>query len=87
MKTEQEDPRTAIERIRKQAQRKIDKIMKEANLEISAYEAEIELEDHPEKNAMGFCHIFWAVRKRILREKYHINWQSPAEKNPGVLFD
>jgi hypothetical protein len=42
MKTEKEDPRKAIERIRKQAQRKIDKIMREANLEISEYEAAIE---------------------------------------------
>jgi hypothetical protein len=36
---------------------------------------------------MGFCYTFWAVRKRILREKYNIDWLSPAEKNPGIIFD
>lgn len=87
MKTEKEDPRKAIERIRKLAQRKIDKIMREANLEISAYEAEIELENHPQKNAMGFCHTLWATRKRILKEKYHIDWKTPVEQNPGIIFD
>ncbi|MGW8158419.1 MAG: hypothetical protein ACWGKN_07835 [Desulfoprunum sp.] len=61
--------------------------MKEANFEIPAYEAEIEMENHPGKNDMGFCHTFWTVRKRILREEYNIEWQSPAERNLGIIYD
>ncbi len=36
---------------------------------------------------LGFCHGYWMVKKRILKEKYNIDWKSPAELNPGVLFD
>ena len=61
--------------------------MKEADLEISAYKAAIELENHSEKDQMGFCYTYWVVRKRILREKYNIEWQSPAERNPGIIYD
>ena len=35
----------------------------------------------------GYCHRYWAAKKRILREKYNINWKSPAELNQGVFFD
>lgn len=36
---------------------------------------------------MGYCHIYWITKKRILREKYNMDWKSPAELNPRVLFD
>jgi hypothetical protein len=36
---------------------------------------------------MGYCHEFWAAKKRILRRKYGIEWRSPAEMNPGTMFD
>ena len=36
---------------------------------------------------MGFCHMFWSAKGRVLKEKYGIEWKSPKEMNPGVLFD
>ncbi len=36
---------------------------------------------------LGFCHIVWATQKRILKNKYGIDWKTPAEMNPGILFD
>ena len=36
---------------------------------------------------MGFCHSFWNEKKRILKEKYGIDWRSPSELNPGTLYD
>lgn len=36
---------------------------------------------------MGFCHTYWSEKKRILKEKYGINWRSPANMNPHVMFD
>ena len=42
------------------------------------------------KNAhrgLGFCHIYWSAKKSILKEKYNIDWRSPAELNPAILFD
>lgn len=35
----------------------------------------------------GACHAIWYHRKRLLMEKYGIEWFSPAELNPEVLFD
>ncbi len=35
----------------------------------------------------GKCHIYWKIKKRILKEKYGIEWQSPAELNPLAKFD
>lgn len=35
----------------------------------------------------GFCHERWAEQKRILKEKYNIDWKTPREMNPGVMFD
>ena len=43
------------------------------------------LKDKPK--GMGFCHIYWYEKKRILKEKYGIEWKSPSLMNPRVRFD
>ena len=48
-------------------------------------EAELKLADTPQ--GLGYCHLFWATQKQILIEKYGIDWHTPAEMNPDVLFD
>ncbi|MBE6634384.1 MAG: hypothetical protein E7620_08615 [Ruminococcaceae bacterium] len=40
-----------------------------------------------EKHGMGYCHLYWSVKRNILKKDYGIEWRSPAEMNPGVLFD
>ena len=35
----------------------------------------------------GFCHTLWDEQKRILKEKYGIEWKTPREMNPGILYD
>lgn len=35
----------------------------------------------------GRCHTFWAVKKRILHDEYGIDWLTPAERYPTVIFD
>lgn len=35
----------------------------------------------------GLCHQQWLVMKRILLEKYGIEWMTPAEMNPFIIFD
>jgi hypothetical protein len=35
----------------------------------------------------GFCHLFWREKQRLLKELHGIEWKSPRELNPGVLFD
>jgi hypothetical protein len=36
---------------------------------------------------LGTCHSIWGEQKRILKEKYNIDWKTPAEMNPDVQFD
>ena len=50
-------------------------------------EAEVETANSPIRDQMGFCFEFWAVKQRILREKYGIEWKTPAEMNPNSIFD
>ena len=35
----------------------------------------------------GLCHVRWAIQAKILKEKYNIEWHSPATLNPRVRFD
>jgi len=50
-------------------------------------EVQLSLSSHPQKGSMGFVHIFWETKKSILKQKYGIDWRSPAEMNPHVMFD
>lgn len=40
-----------------------------------------------EGDYLGFCHLYWEVKKRVLWEKFGIEWHSPSDRNPGVIFD
>lgn len=55
-------------------------------------EAKKMLPSNPEQAAelfmqLGSCHTIWALKKRILKEKYDITWYTPAELNPDIKFD
>lgn len=39
------------------------------------------------RSGRGRCHQQWLVMQRILREKYGIEWMTPAEMNPFIIFD
>jgi hypothetical protein len=36
---------------------------------------------------LGYCHMLWINQKRILRDKYGIDWKTPAEMNPEADID
>ena len=36
---------------------------------------------------MGVCHVHWSTKKKILKKKYNIDWKTPAEMNPYILYD
>jgi hypothetical protein len=46
---------------------------------------EAELKDV--SRGIGFCHLYWETKKRVLKEQFGIDWKSPSEMNPDVLFD
>lgn len=35
----------------------------------------------------GFCHVLWQIQKKVLKRDYGINWKSPSELNPHILYD
>lgn len=39
------------------------------------------------KGKLGSCHYIWNLRKKILRERYDIEWHTPQELNPRCKFD
>ena len=39
------------------------------------------------KKGIGYCHIYWEYKKEILKKDYGIEWKSPAELNPNIIFD
>ena len=36
---------------------------------------------------LGFCHLYWETKKRVLKERYGIDWKSPADRYPHIIFD
>jgi hypothetical protein len=36
---------------------------------------------------LGAIHLYWDEKKRILKEKYSIDWMTPAELNPNICYD
>ena len=36
---------------------------------------------------LGFCQVVWQVQKKILKEKYGIDWKSPQQMNPHKRYD
>lgn len=43
------------------------------------------LEDFP--RGMGFCFAYWHEKQSVLYEDYGIEWRTPSQMNPGVIFD
>jgi hypothetical protein len=38
-------------------------------------------------NQMGDCHRIWRRQKEILKEEFGIEWFTPSEMNPHIIFD
>ena len=36
---------------------------------------------------MGYCHVYWSMKKQILKEKHGIEWLSPTDLNPTKEYD
>ncbi len=39
------------------------------------------------ETGFGRCHAVWGRTKEILKQEYGIEWYSPAEMNPDIIFD
>ena len=38
-------------------------------------------------HGLGFCHLVWRHRKKILKQKHGVKWFSPGDMNPGCRID
>ena len=67
---------------------KFDNVERSEEWERYIYEVEkkvdTELEGTP--RGMGFCFSYWSTKRSVL-ESYGIEWRSPHQMNPRVLFD
>lgn len=52
-----------------------------------AVEAKLEQRFTNAPRHMGFCFHFWNAKQELLKEEYGIEWHSPAQMNPHVIFD
>lgn len=58
------------------------KLIEKLQPELDAIDKEIEERDI----GMGACHIYWAKKKELLR-KHGVDWKSPKDMNPNIMFD
>ena len=72
MRTSWVEKTRRYKRIEYELEAELDRIMKEEDGDIG----------------LGYCHIYWSLKKELLREKYKIwFWRSPAELNRRIRFD
>ena len=53
----------------------------------AAVEPEIEAALEGKARGLGYCHLHWRVKKRILRDNHGVDWLSPSDMNPSKAFD
>ena len=69
-----------INRLRKKIRPEVEKIM------MQNYPSSVD-EKGNWKPFRGSCHIIWKLEKRILKQRYNIDWKTPAEEHPDWRFD
>lgn len=57
----------------------------ESNIDEAHRKIYAQLEDLP--RGMGFCFAYWHAKQQVLKEDYDIEWKTPSQMNPGVMFD
>lgn len=69
---------------------KIKKILKEIQPEVEKELMSLDLlkvENGKKIYAMGSTNVKWKIQKRILKERYNLDWKSPQDKNPNINYD
>lgn len=68
----------------------VDKYLKEIENEVDEKLIEqglLKIENSKKIPVFGSCHTRWAIEKSILKERYNIDWLTPAERNPHINYD
>jgi len=68
-----------------------DEIDEEARKRMEMRKLQFEKEESEREEPFGvepsWIHIFWHEKKRVLKEKYGIDWKTPSQMNPDINFD
>lgn len=43
--------------------------------------------NHISQETLGYCHAYWETKKALLKKYYNIDWKTPEELNPEIIFD
>lgn len=68
----------------------VDKYLKEIESEVDnelIKQGLLRIENNKKIPVFGSCYTRWEIEKRILKEKYNIDWLTPAERNPHIKYD
>lgn len=47
----------------------------------------LKIENGKKNYALGSVNVKWEIQKRLMKEGFNIDWQSPQDKNPNINFD
>ena len=47
----------------------------------------LKIENGKKNYALGSVNVKWEIQKRLIKERFNIDWQSPQDKNPNINFD
>ena len=45
------------------------------------------IDENGNPKQIGVCHTEWAITKRLMKERFGIDWKTPAELTPWIDFD
>lgn len=47
----------------------------------------LKIENVKKDYALGSVNVKWDIQKKMLKDRYNIDWKSPKDKNPNINFD
>lgn len=47
----------------------------------------LKIENGKKNYVLGSVNVKWEIQKRLMKERFNIDWQSPQDKNPNINFD
>lgn len=47
----------------------------------------LKIENGKKNYVLGSINVKWEIQKRLMKERFNIDWQSPQDKNPNINFD
>ena len=69
----------SVEEALKAIEPEVEKILIERGL--------LKINNDKKEYALGTINVMWKIQQQLLKEKFDIDWKTPAEENPGCFFD